>query len=287
MFHIRKKSLSEQILYTAVFLFFAMLAFSYLYILFWSLITSLRDFNSISSDKFGFSGFRLSNIKNYADVIPVMAEHGKDFWFMLGNSMYFCFLGSFLCIFVVSMFSYVSTKYRFFGSKGIYFIVLVVITLPVYGSSSAMYRLLHRIGFLNSRWMILTSLNGFSIYYMYFHAFYSNLSWSYAEAAEIDGANEWQIYFRVMLPQAIPMFGSLFLMLWIVDWNNYGTALVYLYEMPTLAVGIYQFRIDTVYESYTQILFAACILSVLPPLILFILCNKALMSNVSIGGIKG
>ena len=122
---------------------------------------------------------------------------------------------------------------------------------------------------------------------MYFHAFYSNLSWSYAEAAEIDGANEWQIYFRVMLPQAIPMFGSLFLMLWIVDWNNYGTALVYLYEMPTLAVGIYQFRIDTVYESYTQILFAACILSVLPPLILFILCNKALMSNVSIGGIKG
>ena len=281
-----KRAVSERVLYTLIFCFFVMVAGSYLYILLWSLLTSLRDFQSIAADPFGLSGVRLGNFRNYVDIIPIMSDHGKDFWFMLWNSIYFCFFGSFLCIFVVCMFAYVTSKYRFFGSRAIYFIVLIVITLPVYGSSSAMYKLLNNTGILNSRWMILTSLNGFSIYYLYFHAFFSNLSWSFAEAAEIDGANEWRTYFSVMLPQTVPMFGSLFLMLWIFDWNNYSTALLYLSKLPTLAVGIYQFKIDTVYESYTHILFAACIIATIPPLLLFILCNNLLLNNVSLGGIK-
>ena len=114
------------------------------------------------------------------------------------------------------------------------------------------------------------------------------MSWSYAEAAEIDGANDFQIYFKVMFPQAITMFGSLFLMLWMADWNNYGTALIYLSKMPTLAVGIYKFKQDMVYfgGGRPDILYAACTLVLIPPLVMFALCNKALMSNVSLGGIK-
>lgn len=112
------------------------------------------------------------------------------------------------------------------------------------------------------------------------------MSWSYAEAAEIDGANDWQIYFKVMFPQALTMVGSLFLMLWIAEWNSYGTALIYLSKLPTLAVGIYLFNVDMMYSSRPDILYAACTISILPPLIIFIFCNNALMSNVSLGGIK-
>ena len=56
--------------------------------------------------------------------------------------------------------------------------------------------------------------------------------------------------------------------------------------MPTLAVGIYQFGIDMMYSNRIDLLYAACAISMLPPLILFIFCNNALMSNVSLGGIK-
>ena len=121
---------------------------------------------------------------------------------------------------------------------------------------------------------------------MYFYAFYRGLSKSYAEAAEIDGANKWQIYFKIMLPQAFAMFGSLFLMLWIADWNNYSTALIYLSKLPTLAVGIYKFQLQMTYSSRMDILYAACTISLLPPLIIFVFFNNALMSNASVGGIK-
>lgn len=278
-----KKTPAERIVRAIMFVIFCVFAFTYLYLIFWCFYSGMRDYSAIAEKPFGFSAIYPSH---YIEVFTTLQASGSSFFEMILNSMYFSFLGPLLCIFITSQLAYVTSKYKFFGAGGIYFIVLVVITLPIYGTQSAMYRLLYNLGFLNSRLMIITSLNGFSIYYMYFYAFFKNLSWSYAEAAQLDGANEWQIYYKVMFPQSLTMFGSLFLMLWIADWNQYATALIYLPKMPTLAVGIYQFGIDMMYNNRSDLLYAACGISMLPPLILFIICNNALMSNVSLGGIK-
>ena len=106
------------------------------------------------------------------------------------------------------------------------------------------------------------------------------------ESAKLDGANDWQIFFKIMFPQAIAMVGSLYVLAWLAEWNSYGTALIYLPKMPTLAVGIYQFEMQMKYASRYDILYAACAISMIPPLLLFALCNNALMSNISLGGIK-
>ncbi len=278
-----KRSVSERIVYTLVFIIFCAFAFSYLYMIFWCFISGMRTNDAVSSNAFGFDEFMP---RNYIDVFSMLNVNEHNFLQMFLNSMYFCFLGPFLNITVTSMMSYVTAKYKFFGSKAVYFVVLVVITLPLYGTGTAMYKLLYRLKFLNSRMMIFTSLNGFSIYYMYFFAFWQGVSKSYAEAAEIDGANKWQIYFKIYLPQAAAMFGSLFLLLWITEWNSYATALIYLPKLPTLAVGIYSFKTSMTYESRMDILYAACFLSLIPPLVLFVCCNNALMNNVSLGGLK-
>jgi ABC-type glycerol-3-phosphate transport system permease component len=122
---------------------------------------------------------------------------------------------------------------------------------------------------------------------MYYMAYYKNVSGTYAEAARVDGANDFKIYFRIMLPQAKPIFGAMFLTQWISVWNSYETALVYIPNLPTLPVGIYQFNQDMIYQMRLDILFAACLIVVLPALILFIAFNKTITSNVSAGGIKG
>ena len=246
---INKRSVSERIVYALVFIVFCAFAFSYLYMIFWCFISGMRTNGAVSSNAFGFDEFQP---RNYIDVFSMFKVNEHNFLQMFLNSMYFCFLGPLLNIMVTAMMSYVTAKYKFF----------------------------------NSRMMIFTSLNGFSIYYMYFFAFWQGVSKSYAEAAEIDGANKWQIYFKIMLPQSVAMFGSLFLLLWISEWNSYATALIYLPKMPTLAVGIYIFKTSMTYESRMDILYAACFLSLIPPLILFVCCNNALMNNVSLGGLK-
>ena len=117
--------------------------------------------------------------------------------------------------------------------------------------------------------------------------FFRNLSWTYAEAAKMDGADPFQIYFRVMFPQAKPIFGALFLTQWIGVWNSYDSALVYLPNLPTLPVGIYQFNKEMIYRARLDILFAACTLIAIPAIILFIAFNKTITTNVSVGGLKG
>ena len=125
------------------------------------------------------------------------------------------------------------------------------------------------------------------MHFLYLHAFFSGVSWSSGEAAEIDGANEWQIFFKIMFPQSIAMVGSLYVLMWLTEWNAYNNALIYLPKLPTLAVGIYLFKTQMQYESKMNILYAGCFISMIPPLLIFVFCNNALMSNVSLGGIKG
>jgi ABC-type glycerol-3-phosphate transport system permease component len=125
------------------------------------------------------------------------------------------------------------------------------------------------------------------MFFLYYSAFFKNLSWTYAEAAMIDGAHDFDIYFRVMLPQAKPIFGALFLTQWIGAWNSYDSALIYLPTLTTLPVGIFQFNTEMIYRARLDILFAACVLIALPAIILFIAFNKIITTNVSLGGIKG
>lgn len=223
---------------------------------------------------------------HYAEVFDVMSVNGSGFMAMFGNSLYFSVFGAALTTLSSMMLAYVTAKYKFPGAGLFFTASLIMILLPVYGSGGSMYLLLKDLGFLNSRWMILSSLGGMGLNYMYFHAFFQNLSWSYAEAAQLDGAGDYTIFFRIMLPLAMPMFGAIFLMVWLSEWNNYGTALIYLPRLPTLAVGMYLFRSDMVQYARTDILWAGSFIICIPPLVLFICFNKVLMNNISLGGIK-
>lgn len=103
----------------------------------------------------------------------------------------------------------------------------------------------------------------------------------------MDGCGHFGIFFRVMFPQAKPIFGALFLTHWLTSWNTYESPLLYLPNLPTLPVGIYQFNTEMIYRARLDILFAACVLVSIPALILFIAFNKVITTNISLGGIKG
>ena len=90
-----------------------------------------------------------------------------------------------------------------------------------------------------------------------------------------------------MFPQMKPLFGALFLSSWLTTWNSYENELLFQPNLPTLPVGIYQFNLEMIYRARLDILFAACVLISIPAIILFIVFNKTITTNVSVGGIKG
>ena len=264
---------------------FMVVALSYLYIFVWAFIAGLRTNSEIVVNPFGLPD--TWNWRNYFDVFTLLEVNGNNFLDMLFNSIWFSVLGNVLNLLVTTAFAYCCSKYTFPGSKLPYMIIVVVLTLPIYGSGGALYELYYNLGMINSYAHVLLSATGFNVGFLYFTAFFKNLSWTYAEAAMMDGANEFQIYLYAMFPQAKPLVGALFLTGWMKSWNSYDTALIYLPELPTLPVGIYQFNTEMIFRARLDILFAACVLISIPAVILFVVFNKTITSNVSIGGIKG
>jgi ABC-type glycerol-3-phosphate transport system permease component len=282
---LERKSFGEKVLYIAVSALFMVVALSYIYILVWCLISACKTHTEIVMDPFSLP--KTWYFEHFSEMFQKLQVNGSGFGKMLFNSLWFSLVGTLLTQFCSVTFAYCVAKYEFPGSKWVYPIFMVVLTLPLFGSSGAQYKLYHNLGLINNYLQILTAYSALSVYTMYYMAYFKNFSGVYSEAGRMDGANDFQIYFKIILPQAKPMFGAMFLTQWITVWNSYETALVYIPKLPTLPVGIYQFNQDMIYQMRLDILFAACLVVVLPALILFVAFNKTITSNVSAGGIKG
>ncbi|MBP3937549.1 MAG: carbohydrate ABC transporter permease [Clostridia bacterium] len=282
----RRKAPMEVIIHIAVAILFMAVALSYLYIFFWAVMAAVRTHTEIVMEPFALPVEW--HWEHFAEVFEKLTlSNGADFWDMLFNSLYFSVCAVGLQQFTTVTFAYCCTKYKFPGSSLVYPIIIVMITLPLYGTSGAMYEVLKAFGMIDSYTHIFVSASGFSATYLYYAAYFKNLSWTYAEAAMIDGANDFQIYLKVMFPQALPIFSALYLTGWLGVWNSYDSALIYLPNLPTLPVGIYQFNTEMIYRARLDILFAACVIISIPAIILFVAFNKLITSNVSLGGIKG
>lgn len=281
----RRKAPLEIVLHCFVSLIFMIVAVSYLYILVWAVIAGFKTNSEIVMTPFSLP--KEWKWENYIEMASLLRIGNNTFWHMLFNSVIFSVWGTFANQFIIMQFAYTCTKYTFPGSKYIFPIILTVMTLPLYGTGGGMYKLYYNLGLIDSYAQLLVVGSVTSAATLYFMAYFQNLSWSYAEAAMIDGANHFDIYYKVMMPQAKPMFGALFLTNWIVAWNDYTSAMIYHPKLPTLTYGIFAFEKEMVSQVRLDILFAACVVVLLPALILFIVFNKTITSNVSLGGLKG
>lgn len=280
-----RKTLGETILHLIVSAVFAIIALSYVYLFFWAVMSACKTHTEIVMNPFALP--KKWHWDHFIEVISSLEVNGHGFWEMLFNSCFFSVVGALLQTFVTITFAYCCTMYKFPGSNLPYTIILVIMTLPIYGAGGATYALYRQLGMVDSYTHIICSAAGMTGSFLYFRAFFKNMSWTYAEAAAIDGCGPFRLYFKVMLPQAKPIFGALFLTTWLSSWNNYESALLYLPNLPTLPVGIYQFNTEMIYRARLDILFAACVLVSIPALILFTVFNKVITTNVSVGGIKG
>lgn len=279
-----QRSLSERITFAIVFFIFLAFAVSYVYIYVWTFLSGLKTHKENVFTPFGLP--KSPEWQHYLEVFQLLKVNGTNYLGMLQNSLIFSLFGPLISITVTSMISYVCSKYKFFGSRIYYVIVIFMITMPIYGSGGARYKLYYNLGLIDSYAYLLTYTSGLGMNFLYFFAMYNSISWSYAEAAFIDGANDWTVYFKIMLPLSLNLFGALFLTAWVGAWNDYSAVLIYLPKLPTLAGGMYLFELEMIYHVRSDILYAAYFIASVPPLILFAVFNKALTSNISLGGIK-
>ncbi len=282
---LKRKSIGQRITYILVSLLFAVFAFSYLYILFWMIMSATKTHTEII-----LNPFKLPEVwhwEHFIEAMSVFEVNGTGFWMMLFNSIWFSVVPIIINHYTTSTFAYTCTMYKFPTSNWAFFIVTLMMTLPIYGTGGSMYRILWNLGLINNYASIIFAVGGFSVHFLYYQAFFKNMSPAYRESASMDGANDFQIWFKVYLPQAKPILFALGITSWIAEWNDYSNHMINNPKLPTLPVGIYQFNTEMIYRARLDILFTACFIVCIPTIILFIAFNKVITTSVSFGGLKG
>lgn len=282
---LERKPLSEKIVYCIVAVIFALVCASYLYIFIWMFLAAVRTHTEVAMDPFSLP--KIWHFEHFVEAFSVFEIQGNGFFQMLFNSLWFVTIGMLVNNFTTMGFAYTCSKYKFPTCNWPFAIIMVMMTLPLYGTGGAGYRLVWNLGLINNYFSAFVSVSAFTSEFLFFQAYYKNLSWSYVEAAMIDGANDFQAYFWVMIPQTAPLLTAICVSNFIAGWDSYAMQMVRQPELPTLPVGIYVFQKEMTYRARLDILFAACFIVSIPCIILFSVFRKTIMTNVSLGGLKG
>ena len=286
---------SEKVVYILMFCLFAFLALLLLYPCFWIVLNSLKDVEQYYDNIYYAKPFDLPSswhFGNYIDafVSVKLAGSNTTFFTMLFNTLWYSAIHVFMAVFVPMCTAYAMAKYSFKGRSAIYMFVILTMVIPVFGTGGAMFSYIYDLGLYNNPlFVVFTGLGGFSGSFLIMYGFFKSVSWEYAEAVFIDGGNDYTVFFKIMLPIAVPLIVTFSVLGFIASWNDYSTMLIYLPSYPTLAMGVFRLSDgnDSLKLENPPVYFAMLTIMALPLLIVFIFCSNIIMENLSIGGIKG
>ncbi len=272
-----------------VFVIFCMYAVTLLFPIGWLLVESFNTKQSFATDPTKFAnGITLENYK-LVFTDQKYTYNGQNVFAMFINNVIVAFGTTFATIASACMASYVVSRYRFRGGTAIYTIAVFVLIIPTTGSIATTYRLMNDTGLAGTHvGVMIKGATAFGMPFLMLYAFFRNLSATYTEAAQLDGAGHFTIFLKIMVPLALPSIMAIAIVTFIGSWNDYITPYLYLQEYPTLSLGLYMLRSRLNGASANPpAYFAMMIVSVIPILILFSCFQKQIIKNTVAGGIKG
>ena len=220
------------------------------------------------------------NLKNLQERIPI--------WSALFNSFKIAIIYTAINLLICSMAAYSISKFQYKGRNIVFVIIMLTMMLPAHAKLVPLYRMMTALK-LSENYphlaIILPDIAGaFGIFLMRqnFHSVPDTL----IEAARIDGANEWTIFVKVVMPLMIPALTALGIYMFVAQWTNFTWPLIILNdpEKFTLPVALAQLKADTRID-YGQIMVGA-IFAVVPIMIVFLALQKYFISGLTGGAVK-
>ena len=279
------RSLSAKIIFGVAFAVFALYALSIICMLGWAFLQSLKTHKEFIKNMMSLPDSWL--FSNYIKAFGKLEHNGVSFAGMFINSIWFSAGSALLGVFMHCVTGYIFAKYNFYGKNIAFSFILLTLAIPIVGSLPSMYKIVYGLRLNDSMLFLITALGGFGGNFLITYAFFKGIDRAYAEAAEIDGAGDFYIFLRIMLPLAAAPFAALAILGIIGSWNNYETPILFLQDLPTLASGLYLFRENIQFESNETVYIASVLISTVPMLILVSVFGNRVMKNMSVGGLKG
>lgn len=281
-------------------LFLALLSFICLYPMLYSLFASFsnpREFAKATGAIWGPQGF---SVNGY-----LLVFQNPNIGIGYKNTLIYVFCQTALAMLLSTLGAYGFSRKNMMLQRPLFLIVLF--TMYFSGGLIPTYLNIKNLGMLNTRWAIIVP-NAISVYNMIvLRTGFASIPDSLEESAKIDGANDFVILVRIILPLALPSFMVVMMYYAVAEWNNWFSAMVYLrstellplqtFLREILVTGDMQSMADTssmgdgeaslIYESYSIVKYCTIIVATVPILALYPFIQRFFIKGVMIGAVKG
>ena len=245
----------------------------------WMVLTSLKPLSEIGVGSW-LPGKPLWG--NYAEVFRVI-PFAKFYW----NSIFVAAWVTFLQVFTSSLAAFSFSRIKWPGRDKVFILYLATMMLPGLVMMIPNYQIMISLGLVDSYAGIIipAAFTPFGTFLL--RQFMLTIPTSLDEAAEIDGASKWGLYWNVILPLCRPGLITLTIFTFIGNYRSFFWPLVMLKSIHkyTLPIGLLYF--DSTRGQTTNLLMAGVTMSVIPMIVVFVVLQKYLVKGIQLGAVKG
>lgn len=223
---------------------------------------------------------------HFTNYVKAMNETKMLSYF--GNSIVITAIGTFATVMLSGMSAYVLAKYKFKGSNLVFGMAVIGFLIPSVGTLAPLYIFMKNVHLFNVFGILVLYAGGLGTNMLIYYSFFKKISWSYAEAAFMDGAGHFKVFWKIMMPMAKGATIAVSIVTAIALWNDYFMPSILLTKpgSQTVAVGLRALYIQQQYAATWTTLFAAVIVASLPTIIIYILFNDKIAKGFQLGGLK-
>jgi multiple sugar transport system permease protein len=206
-------------------------------------------------------------------------------WFV--NSLFAAAANSVLIVAVDAAAAYALARLDFPGKKLIFSTVITTIFLPAFVFLVPNFLIVSKLGWLDSLWAIIVPSAGGAFGVFFLRQFFSTLPKELEEAAIIDGANQWRIFTRVILPLSKPALSTLAVLSFLTNWNDFLWPVYVLFSPNKLTLPSGLAKLQNAATVDYPIIMAGAVVASVPVILIFIIAQRQVIESVSRSGLKG
>lgn len=267
------------------FLFLLLMAIIWVTPLVWGLVTSFK-----TDMEFKMMGFKFLPVEwvttNYTSLLVDNYSSPLLHWFF--NSLIISVVHTLLVLVVVALAAFAYGRLQFKGRNAIFMFLMATMMFPGVVNLIPLYKIVDTLGWINSYWAAIVpgAAGVFNIFLV--RQFLANIPIEYDEAARVDGAGDFQIFYKVVLPQLKPILMVVALFSFTGSWNDFLWPSIVFNDIERMPITAGLQLLQGMYNSQPTMLMAGAVIAIIPTFIIYLFAQKYFLESMSLSaGIKG
>ena len=221
---------------------------------------------------------------NFSDLFVTLGQSWIPFSRYLLNTVLITFVGTFGHLVIASMAAFVLAKYEFPGGKAFFAVVTTCLMFSGYVTGIPNYLIMSRLGMIDTYWALILPAFAAPIGLFLMKQFMEGLPTALIEAAHIDGAGEFRIFWSIVMPNVKPAWLTMIIFSVQSLWNTSAATVIYSEAKKTLVYALQQIQAGGI--ARTGQTAAATVIIVSVPIIIFVLSQSRILETMASSGIK-